>query len=193
MVDGYDNKQSAISSDVLCDRYRDANIAKEEAAAVSLAPRYTPLVSRGLQFTPTAQTHFKSSDHPIAYFEVYEPLPGGQPKPEAKTHVRIVNARTGETRFHFYPADSANHARPGGRQRASFRRRSEYRQAAARRLSRRGPGDRFSGSHNSSSHRQFQHPVLNAKEFVHDYHLAVLCRPLIAESIGDGGVSGNQC
>jgi len=112
VVDSYDNQQLAISSVVLCDRYRDAKVANQEAAAVNLAPRYTPLVSKGLQFTPTAQTHFKSSDHPIVYFEVYEPLSGGQPKLEVKAHVRIVDARTGETRFHFYPADSPDHDRP---------------------------------------------------------------------------------
>jgi hypothetical protein len=112
IVDGYDNKPLAISSVVVCDRYRDAKVASEEAAAVNLAPRYTPLVSMGLQFTPASQTRFKFSDHPIVYFEVYEPLLGGQPKPEVKAHVRIVDARTGEARFHFNPADSANYVRP---------------------------------------------------------------------------------
>ena len=111
VVDGYDGKQLAISSVVLCDRYRDAKVANQEAAAVNLAPRYTPLVSTGLQFTPTAQTHFKSSDHPIVYFEVYEPMSGGQPNLEVKTQVKVLDARTGETRFHF-AADSATYDQP---------------------------------------------------------------------------------
>lgn len=114
-IDGYDAQQLAISSVVLCDRYRDANVAAEEAAAVNLAPQYVPLVSQGLQFTPAFQTRFKSRKHVMAYFEVYQPVSGEQPRTDVKAHVRIVDARTGEKKFEFYPVDAKSYKRPGSR------------------------------------------------------------------------------
>ena len=115
VIDGNDGKQLTISSVVLCDRYRDATVAAEEAAAVNLAPQYVPLVSHGLQFTPASQTRFKSSKHVMAYFEVYQPVSGEQPSTDVKAHVRIVDARTGEKKFEFYPADAKSYERPGSR------------------------------------------------------------------------------
>jgi hypothetical protein len=87
----------------------DAKVAAQEAAAVNLAPGYVPLVSKGLQFTPAAQTHFKSSDHLTAYFEVYEPLLADQPKTAVQAHLRIVNAQTGEVPFQFAPKPRVGH------------------------------------------------------------------------------------
>jgi hypothetical protein len=120
VIDGNDGKQNdgkqfAISSVVLCDRYRDAKVAAEEAEAANLAPRYVPLVSHGLQFTPASQTRFKSSEHVMAYFEVYQPVSGEQPRTDVKAHVRIVDARTGEKKFEFYPVDAKSYERPGSR------------------------------------------------------------------------------
>lgn len=36
----------------------------------------TPLVTQGMQIIPTGSTRFKTSDTPVVYFEVYEPLLG---------------------------------------------------------------------------------------------------------------------
>ena len=110
-VDAYDGRQLAVSSVVLCDRFRDAKVAAEEEAEVQLAPQYVPLASRNLRLTPASQTRFKSTDHSVAYFEVYEPQRGGESKAEVKTHVRIVDAQTGETKFDFDPADSTSYER----------------------------------------------------------------------------------
>jgi hypothetical protein len=115
VIDRNDGKQLAISSVVLCDRYRDAKVAVDEAAAVNLAPQYVPLVSQGQQFTPASQTRFKSSEHVMAYFEVYQPVSGEQPGTDVKAHVKIVDARTGEKRFEFYPVDAKSYERPGSR------------------------------------------------------------------------------
>jgi len=112
-IDGYDGKQFAISSVVLSDRFRDAKVAAEEAAAVNLAPGYVPLVSKGLQFTPSALTSFKSTDHVTAYFEIYDPLLSQQPTPPVQVRVKIVDAQTGQTRFAFAPIDAMQFQRPG--------------------------------------------------------------------------------
>ena len=88
-------------------------MAAEEAAAANLAPRYVPLVSNGQQFTLAARTRFKSSEHVMAYFEVSQPLSGEQPRTDVKAHVRIVDARTGEKKFEFYPIDARSYERQG--------------------------------------------------------------------------------
>jgi hypothetical protein len=73
-IDRYDGKQLAISSVMLCKRYRDAHVAAVERAAANFAPQYVPLVSKGIEFTPTGDTRFKKGEPLIPYFEVYEPL-----------------------------------------------------------------------------------------------------------------------
>jgi hypothetical protein len=115
VIDGNDGKRFSISSVVLCDRYRDAKVAAEEAAAVNLAPQYVPLVSQGQQFTPASQTRFKSGERVMAYFEVYQPVSRERPRTDVKAHVRIVDARTGEKKFEFYPVDAKSYERPDSR------------------------------------------------------------------------------
>jgi hypothetical protein len=112
-IDSYDGKQLAISSVVLSNRFRDAKVAAEEAAAVNLAPAYVPLVSKGFQFTPAAYTRFKSTDHLTSYFEVYKPLVTEQPATQVQAHVKIVDAQTGQTRFQFAPIDATSFERRG--------------------------------------------------------------------------------
>ena len=70
-------------------------------------------VSGGLQFTPTAHTSFKSTDHLIAYFELYEPLLTEQPKTQVQARVKLVDAQSGETRFQFAPIAATSLERRG--------------------------------------------------------------------------------
>jgi hypothetical protein len=112
-IDSYDGKQLAISSVVLAKRFRDAGAAAQEAAAANLAPRYVPLVSKGVQVTPAADTHFKRGEHLISYFEVYEPLFSEQPKTQVQAQMRIVDAKSGKIRETFPPMDAAPYERPG--------------------------------------------------------------------------------
>jgi hypothetical protein len=113
IIDSYDGKQLAISSVVLCKRFRDAGAAAQEAAAANLAPRYVPLVSKGVQVTPLADTRFKHGEPLIAYFEVYEPLLSQQPKTVVQAHMRIFDAKTGEMKVDFPSLDAAPYERPG--------------------------------------------------------------------------------
>jgi hypothetical protein len=115
VIDSYKGDQLAISSVALCNRFRDAKVAAEEADAVNLAPQYVPLVSNGLQFTPASQTSFKSDERVMAYFEVYRSVSGERPGTDVKAHVRIVNARTGEKKFEFHPVDAKSYERPDSR------------------------------------------------------------------------------
>jgi len=112
-IDSWDGKQLAMSSIALCKRFRDAGAAAQEAAAANLAPQYVPLVSRGVQVTPAADTRFKRGEPFIAYFEVYEPLLSQQPAIKVQAHMRIVDAKTGELKEAFPPMDAAPYERPG--------------------------------------------------------------------------------
>lgn len=112
-IDSYDGKQLAISSVALCKRFRDAGAAAKEAAAANLAPRYVPLVSRGMQVTPSAETTFKRDEPLFMYFEVYEPLLAQQAKVTVQTQTRIVDTKTGKLKVAFPPSDAAPYERSG--------------------------------------------------------------------------------
>jgi hypothetical protein len=113
IIDSYDGKQLALSSVVLCKRFRDASVVAQEAAAANLAPKYEPLVSKGVQVTPTAGTRFKRGEPLIAYFEVYEPRVAAQPATAVHAHLRIVDAKTGEIAKDFQPVDAASYKQAG--------------------------------------------------------------------------------
>jgi hypothetical protein len=98
-VDSYDKKEFAISSIALCKRSGDATEAAEEAAAVNLAPKYVPLVSKGVRFTPTGDTRFKKGEPMFAYFEVYEPLLAETPATTVQTRLKVTDTKTGELRI----------------------------------------------------------------------------------------------
>jgi hypothetical protein len=72
-----------------------------------------PLVSKGFEFTPTGDAHFKATDFMAVYFEVFEPLledalllPDGD-KVRVQFEMRVVDAKTGEVKSDtgFRPAD----------------------------------------------------------------------------------------
>ena len=113
LIESYDASQLALSSVLLCNRFRDAGAAEKEAAAANLAPAFIPLISHGLQFSPASDMSFKRKEPLIAYFEVYEPLFSREPKPTVQVHMRIVDAKTGELRMDFPPSDAQPYARAG--------------------------------------------------------------------------------
>jgi hypothetical protein len=113
LIDRYDWKGLALSSIMLCKRFRDAAAAAQEAAAANFAPQYVPLVSKVRAFIPTADTLFKPGEPLIAYFEIYEPMLTVQPATRVEAHLRIVDAKTGEVKKDFPPVDVASYERPG--------------------------------------------------------------------------------
>jgi hypothetical protein len=112
-LDSYDGKQLAISSVMLCRRFRNAAVAAQEAAAVNLAPKYVPLVSKGVQFTPTGDIHFKKGEPLFAYFEVYEPLLTGTPITTIQTQVKITDVKTGQLKVDTGQLSAADWMAPG--------------------------------------------------------------------------------
>jgi len=58
IIEPYDGKQLALSSVALCKTLRSAAVAAKEAAQANFAPRYVPLVSKDILFSPTGDTTF---------------------------------------------------------------------------------------------------------------------------------------
>jgi hypothetical protein len=87
-------------------RIRDAHAAAVENAAANFAPNYIPLVSKGIQLTPTGDTRFGQCEHLYADFEVYEPQMTSRAT-TAQAHIRIVDAKTGEIKKDLGNIDAA--------------------------------------------------------------------------------------
>ena len=108
-----DGKSLALSSVMLCKRYRDAHVAAVERAAANFAPQYVPMVSKGMEVTPAGDLHFKEGDSLIPYFEIYEPLLATQPDTKVEARIKILDAKTGEVVKDFPPVDAAPYMNPG--------------------------------------------------------------------------------
>lgn len=112
-IPAYHGKTLALSSVLLCKRYRPAHAAAVERAAAHFAPQYVPLVSQGIQFTPAGNTDFKHGEPMVAYFEAYEPLLATQPKTEVEADIKIVNRTTGQVVKNFPSVNVAPYVQPG--------------------------------------------------------------------------------
>jgi hypothetical protein len=105
-------KSLAVSGIALCKRY----FAHDQPQQGPLPPpdgiptlpfELKPLVSKGIELTPTADTRFKKKDPLAAYFEVYEPLLTSGGNVHAQFEMRVIDAKTGEVKSDsgFKPAD----------------------------------------------------------------------------------------
>ena len=112
-IDSHDEKNLALSSVMLCKRFRDAHVAGVETAAANIAPRYIPLVSKGIRVTPAGDTNFKSGEPLIPYFEIYAPQAAGEPTARPQVHLRIVDAKDGAIVKDFPVVDAAPYSQPG--------------------------------------------------------------------------------
>jgi hypothetical protein len=112
-VEAYDGKQLAVSSVVLCKRFRDAVVAAQTSDTVKLAPKYVPLVSKGVQFTPTGDTTLRKGESLFAYFEVYEPLLTSAPTTAVQTELKLTDVKTGEFKADSGPRSAADWIQPG--------------------------------------------------------------------------------
>jgi VWFA-related protein len=111
-VASYDASKPGISDVVLSRRARKLTAEATEAAA-QVAKSYTPLISKGVEFTPTPNPQFRPSDTMFAYFEINEPLVGGQPRAKVQVNIRIVDRESGVEVDTFAPVDTTTYSTAG--------------------------------------------------------------------------------
>ena len=107
-----DGTQLAISSVVLGRRYRQVPDSARDHLAVSPG-RYVPLVSRGWEIIPTADTTFQQAEFLTFYVEVYSPIQAASPDPTVRVHMRIADAVTGQVVKELRAVDTASYRNPG--------------------------------------------------------------------------------
>lgn len=95
-VDAYDRNSVAISSLIFCKRLRKAEGGPRGAKET---PQNVPLVSNGIEYTPSGDTKFKRGELLQSYFEIYEPLLGGTAGVSVQFQIRVTDARTGERKM----------------------------------------------------------------------------------------------
>jgi hypothetical protein len=96
-VENTDEEPLNLSSVALCKRYH--RVDPPSYTEGLLPAKLVPLVSKGIEFTPTADTSFKKRDPLFAYFEVYEPHGTGAAAPTVQFQLRITNVETSEVKI----------------------------------------------------------------------------------------------
>ncbi len=93
-VDGKRAGNIGMGDVVLCKRF---HAVLEGAQAAARAPKYVPLVSNGVEFTPAGDTRFHGNEQLVGYFEIYGPL--ARATAGANFQMRVMDAKTGEVRM----------------------------------------------------------------------------------------------
>ena len=98
VIEPYDGKHLALSAIALSSNIqRVADLGAGMDAA--LLEDRTPLVSRGMQITPSATNRFKRDEKVGLYAEIYEPLETSDKPPELTLGYRMVDLRDGKVVF----------------------------------------------------------------------------------------------
>jgi hypothetical protein len=113
-IEDYDGHKLAISSALLCTRFRNADAAAREAAGANLAPAYVPLVNLDLQMVPVGNLRFRGGELVMAYFEAY-PFPEATEGKPVQFQMRVVNAKTNAVVVGVPSVDENFYLQPGSR------------------------------------------------------------------------------
>jgi hypothetical protein len=111
-IEKFDGKQLAISGIALCKSFHSyANLPPKSGSPqeVIFPTSMVPLVSKGIEISPTADKRFGKTDHMVAYFEVYEPLLATQPAAKVQVHLRIVDTKASILSNDFQSVDVASY------------------------------------------------------------------------------------
>jgi len=108
----FDEKQIAVSDVALAATYHQLATEPQHIGAV-LPQAYVPLVSKGFEVTPAADTHFRKGKPFYFYFEIYVPQPPGLPAKTIQAHLRILDSKSGKVVKSLEPANAAPYAKDG--------------------------------------------------------------------------------
>jgi hypothetical protein len=111
-VNSYDRTQLAISGIAIARRFREAPTGSQQPPT-ALPENLAPLVTKGIEVTPTANTHFKKGDLFYFYFQIYKPQIFGANEPTVEARLRIVDVKTGSIVKQLEPASAESYATPG--------------------------------------------------------------------------------
>ncbi|MGH9686524.1 MAG: hypothetical protein ACRD5K_05470 [Candidatus Acidiferrales bacterium] len=129
-VPNYSGEQLSISGIVLASRFRDLQSQPPELpigatstlfrntptvparSATALPGKYLPLITKGIEVTPTANVRFKRKGQFYFYVQVYEPRPE-TPLPSVNLNLRIVSDKTNEVVRQLQPVNAAPYQSPG--------------------------------------------------------------------------------
>lgn len=119
-VEPYDRKALGMSEVSLCKRIQDASGYSPQYQAqlpgtwTGEPPgSYVPLISKDIEFKPSAETRFKKGENLYTYFEVYEPSLLTQPPAIVKIQMRILDQKTGQLMSDSQPIDATPYLRAG--------------------------------------------------------------------------------
>jgi hypothetical protein len=93
-VEQYDTERVTISGLYLAKRSREV-LQRSEGNLTRAGGNFVPLVSRGIEYTPTANTQFRRGESLFFFFELYEPPHAERLAPPIEADLRIVDAKTG--------------------------------------------------------------------------------------------------
>jgi hypothetical protein len=130
-VPSYRSEELSISGIALARRFRNLQLQTPETPAavsprkfeqfpmqgaespIALPQNYAPLVSRGAEVTPTANTRFQKKGPLCFFFQIYEP-PSSQPQQaRVKAEMQIVDTTTARVVRQVKAIDAAPFAQPG--------------------------------------------------------------------------------
>jgi VWFA-related protein len=111
-VEHYDASRLGISDVVLSRRVRKVSTDPTDVTA-QVAESSTPLISKDVEYTPTANMQFWPNDTLFVYLEINDPLVAGQPGANVQANMRIVDASSGAVVDTFAPVDTATYSKAG--------------------------------------------------------------------------------
>lgn len=111
-VGNYDPGKLSLSGLMLSRRIRKQS-QNTTGETERVADSYAPLVSKGVEFTPTSTTDFFRDNTLFAYFEITDPTGAGRPGSKVLANLRIVDAKSGSVADTFEPVDISTYASAG--------------------------------------------------------------------------------
>jgi hypothetical protein len=111
-VQSFEWNQLALSEVALSRRIRKAP-AESPAGSARMSEGYLPLVSKGIEITPAADTCFKKEELLYTYFEVYKPELAAKSAIAIEAHLRVVDANTGSVRMNLQAVNVAPYVKAG--------------------------------------------------------------------------------
>jgi hypothetical protein len=107
-VEGRDPEKLSVAGVVIVRRVRRFTQNTTEGAE-RVADSYRPLVSKEVEFTPTANTDFFEGDTLFSYFEICSPVVPGHSGTKVFANIRILDSKSGSVADTFEPVDIATY------------------------------------------------------------------------------------